>query len=74
MARKKAGRKIRVKMPMGAFVEVVSLPIGQGGYDWHFMFIGRTGSIADEPQPGLYFVVFNEGSGGHFRPECLRLV
>lgn len=59
---------------MGAFVEVIPLPVGKGGQDWHFMYIGRTGSVVGNPLFGIFEVQFGEDGAGCFRPESLRLV
>jgi hypothetical protein len=71
---KRGIRRITPKLPMGAFVEIVPLPIGAGGFDWHRIYIGRTGSVVGNPLLGIYEVQFGESGAGCFRPEALRMV
>lgn len=77
MRRKKRDpRNLVVKLPEGAFVEVVWLPDNA----LHKFYLGRIGSIVQRDgcggfvQPGIYVVTFEDGLEACFVVESLRLV
>jgi ribosomal protein L21E len=64
-------RRIAIKLPVGAFVEVI-----EARYDWHRLYMGRTGTVIGETiQTDVYEVQFSDENGsGCFDADNLRLV